>query len=295
MRIIEKAKNITLVGLGPMGTSIAKAFLGGGYEVTIWNRTASKTVDLVKLGAKGTQTIQEAVTANSLILLSLTDYNAMFQVLNPVKDKLKKRVLVNLSSDTPEKARKAARWAVDNGAIFLAGGIMADPLMIGRIEAYVFYSGENAIYNKYKPFLDVLGKGIYLGTDPGLALLYYQAQLNILFTSAAGIMQALALIHSANLSAKEFEPYLNETLNTLPYFFQTTVAEVDKGRYDGTMNNMVMMAAGMDHISQASLDAGIDTRLPNAVREIFKQTVTAGFGKNGLNSIMEVLKKPKIK
>lgn len=33
---------VTIIGLGPMGKTMAGVFLDRGHEVTVWNRTASK-------------------------------------------------------------------------------------------------------------------------------------------------------------------------------------------------------------------------------------------------------------
>lgn len=33
---------VSVLGLGPMGMALARALLGGGHRVTVWNRTAAK-------------------------------------------------------------------------------------------------------------------------------------------------------------------------------------------------------------------------------------------------------------
>ena len=38
---------VALIGLGNMGSRIAKCLLDGGFELTVWNRTASKMEPLV--------------------------------------------------------------------------------------------------------------------------------------------------------------------------------------------------------------------------------------------------------
>ncbi|HWT20671.1 MAG TPA: NAD(P)-binding domain-containing protein, partial [Variovorax sp.] len=35
-------KQITVLGLGSMGQTLARLFLDKGYRVTVWNRTAGK-------------------------------------------------------------------------------------------------------------------------------------------------------------------------------------------------------------------------------------------------------------
>jgi 3-hydroxyisobutyrate dehydrogenase-like beta-hydroxyacid dehydrogenase len=43
--------DVTVIGLGAMGSAIAKAELQAGHTVTVWNRSPSKINLLVELGA----------------------------------------------------------------------------------------------------------------------------------------------------------------------------------------------------------------------------------------------------
>lgn len=293
-KISNTKSGVSVIGLGPMGQAMARAYLAAGYSVTVWNRTTSKAEALAEEGATRAETVADALEANQLIIFSLTEYDVMYKVLNGATDALKNRVLVNLSSDTPEKAREAEKWTHTYGAEFLAGGVMVDPPLVGTANAFIFYSGDREIFDAHEQTLAVLGKPEYLGNDAGLSQLYYQALLNIMYTSAVGILHSMALIHSADISVTSFEPYVNNFLKALPYFFDGMAKEVDKGHYDGEQNNMKMMAIGMTHVAHTSRDAKINTALPDLLKKIFDQTVVNGFSGDGLTSIVEVLKKPSV-
>ncbi|WP_256865489.1 NAD(P)-binding domain-containing protein [Paenibacillus sp. 32352] len=100
---VGKSKSVTIIGLGPMGQAMAGVYLERGYKVTVWNRTASKADELVLRGAVKASSIKEALDANELAVLSLTDYDVMYAILEPASEQLSGKVLVNLSSDTPQK------------------------------------------------------------------------------------------------------------------------------------------------------------------------------------------------
>jgi 3-hydroxyisobutyrate dehydrogenase-like beta-hydroxyacid dehydrogenase len=285
---------VTVIGLGPMGQAMTSAFLRNGISTTVWNRTAGRADKVVSEGAILAPTVADALAANKLVILSLTDYKAMYDILSNFTHALKGRVLVNLSSDTPEKAREASKWAEVAGAEFLSGGIMVTPSMIGQPGSFTFFSGPKEVFDEQEHLLKIIGATDYRGSDPMLAPLYYQALLDIMFTSMAGIMHAIALMRSGNVSGKTFEPYLLNFLAFMPELVRdlSMAEEADKGTYYGELNNMNMMAAGIDHITHASHDAGINTSLPALIRDIYNKTVALGHGKDGLASIIEVLKKP---
>lgn len=64
---------VVLLGLGAMGTALARTWLCAGYPVTVWNRTASRAEPLRELGADVAATAAEAVTAGRLVVTCLFD------------------------------------------------------------------------------------------------------------------------------------------------------------------------------------------------------------------------------
>jgi 3-hydroxyisobutyrate dehydrogenase-like beta-hydroxyacid dehydrogenase len=285
-------KTISIIGLGPMGQAMTRAYLKKGFTVTVWNRTASKADALVAAGATKANTVADALAASKLIIISLTDYDVFYQVFENVSQHVKDRVLVNLSSDTPAKVRKAAAWAARHGAEYLAGGVMVPPPLVAEEGAYVFYSGDQQILKTHQAALEVIGRPDYLGNDPGLALLYYQALLDIMFFSMTGVVHAMAMIRSADIKATAFEPIVQQFLPLIPHLVKGFGEEIEQRKYKGDDNNMLMLTASISHVTQASQDAHIDTTMPAAIYEVFKKAINKGFGKDGYTSIIETIETP---
>ena len=281
---------IAIIGLGPMGQALTRLFLKNDKEVSIWNRTQSKSVDLVNKGALNYERVDTLLKDTDLIFLSLTDYQVMYEVLNEHRAYLHGKTIINLSSDTPENARAADKWASRFKASYLTGTIMVEPQTLGKDDSFVFYSGSKSVFNEHQSLLSLLGRTVYLGQDHGMAQLFSIALLNVLFASATGVLHALALLKAEKVSLKLFEPHLDDFLKILPYMLEGTIEQADTQQYDGSMNNMQMMYAAMRHIAAASRDAAINTEVPDLIANLFKQTVDMGYGKSGLTSVIEVLK-----
>ncbi|WP_189447226.1 NAD(P)-dependent oxidoreductase [Streptomyces abikoensis] len=283
---------VTVIGLGPMGQAMVTAFLENGHPVTVWNRTASKADELVAKGAVLAPSIEDALKANELVVLSLTDYDAMYAILEPATAALDGRVLINLSSDTPEKARAAFEWAAGHGAKHVTGGVQVPPPLIGKEGSSTYYSGPRDVFDTYKETLEVLTAADYRGEDPGLAAMYYQAQMIIFWTSMLSFYQALALGKANGVSAKELLPYASNMMTMMPHFLELYTQHVDNAEYPGDVDRLAMGAASVDHILHTSEDAGVDTTLLKAVQDIFQRGMGKGFEGNSFSSLIEVLKKP---
>ncbi|AXB42319.1 NAD(P)-dependent oxidoreductase [Amycolatopsis albispora] len=285
-------KNVTVLGLGPMGRAMARTFLRDGYRVTVWNRTASKADALVAEGAHRPATVREAVAASELVVLSLTDYDAMYTLLEPATDTLPGRVLVNLSSDTPEQARAAAKWAAGHGAAHLTGGVQASPPQIGQPGAYTFYSGPREVFDAHREALSVLTETDYRGEDPGLAAAYYQLTMDLFWTTTLGWLHSLALANAHGISADDFLPHAASLLGGLPEFLTFYSPRIDAGEYAGDAERLTMAAASVDHVVRTAEDAGVDTTLPEALRAAVRRGIAAGHGENSATSLVEVFRKP---
>jgi 3-hydroxyisobutyrate dehydrogenase-like beta-hydroxyacid dehydrogenase len=288
---MSDAAPVTVIGLGPMGQAMVRAFLDKGHPTTVWNRTAARADDLVAAGAIRAETVKDALAANELVVLSLTDYQAMYDILGPADAALAGRVVVNLSSDTPSRTHEAAAWLAERGAELLVGGVMVPAVLVGKDPAYVFYSGSRTTFDAHEKTLGVIGKPDYRGEDFALAQLYYQAQLDIFLTSLSAFLHATALIKSAGVSAETFVPYAVDNFNSIAMYLADAARSIDEGSHPGDLANARMMGATADHIVGASADAGVDIGLPSAVKAQYDSAIAAGHGGDSWTSLYEVIKR----
>jgi 3-hydroxyisobutyrate dehydrogenase-like beta-hydroxyacid dehydrogenase len=288
----EQKTPVTLIGLGPMGQAMVRVLLNNGHPVTVWNRTSSRADAVVAVGAIRAETPAEAVAASELVILSLTDYQAMYNILDGDEVALDGRTIVNLSSDTPERTREAAEWSTQRGAHFLAGGVMTMENLVGTEEAYVFYSGPKEPFEAQRATLGLFGRADYLGTDVGLAQLYYQAQLDILLTSLSGYLHATALLGAAGVSATRFLPWATSNFDTVSSYLPEAARQLDNHDHPGEQAATAMMGATTAHLLDASRAAGIDLELPRAVKSHYDRAIAAGHGKDSWTALIEVISKP---
>lgn len=290
---------VTVVGLGPMGRAMTEALLRSGHSVTVWNRTPGRADDLIGRGAILAPTPTAAVAASELIILSLTDYQAMHDIFGPVVESsespgvLAGKVLVNLSSDTPDASRDAAQWAAAQGASFVTGGVMVPAPAVGSPGAYVFYSGSRSAFDAHGPMLGLFGEPRYLGEDSGLAQLFYQAHLDVFLTALASLLHATALVTAADVPASDFLPSAMELLAGIPAMIgdgRDLARSLEAGEHPGDLSTTRMMGATADHIVWTSERAGVDPRLPKAVKAHYDQAIAAGRGTENWTVLYEILK-----
>lgn len=296
-RTTRQNSAVTVIGLGPMGQAMTRTLLTAGHPVTVWNRTASRADGVVADGATLATTPGEAVEASDLVILSLTDYQAMYDILDSATASLADRTLVNLSSDTPDRSREAATWAAGHGAAFLTGGAMVPAPMVGTEAAYVYYSGRGRVLESHLPALALLGKPKYLGEDPGLAQMMYQAQLAVFLTTLSGLMHATAMLGTAGMKAEEALPELLSSADSIGDILraggENPGTALDAGEHPGDLSTVTMMGATSDHIVETSTSLGLDLALPLAIQAHYRRAIENGHGGDNWTRIIDSIRGPR--
>ncbi|MDR7311311.1 3-hydroxyisobutyrate dehydrogenase-like beta-hydroxyacid dehydrogenase [Nocardioides luteus] len=284
---------VTVIGLGPMGQAMVHSLLAAGHPVTVWNRNASRADEVVAAGAELADSPAKAVAASDLIILSLTDYQAMYDVLGSAAGELAGRTLVNLSSESPAGTRQGAEWAASHGAGFLTGGMMVPAPMVGTPDAYVYVSGPADLLARHEDALARIGSVRYLGEDPGLAQLMYQANLDVFLTSLSALLHGVALLETGGIKPTAALPELMQTLAGIPPMLaagEDLAAQLEAGEHPGHLSTVTMMGATADHLVAASEAAGIDADLPRAVQAHYAWARSRGHGAENWSRIIDAIR-----
>ncbi|MGA5764641.1 NAD(P)-dependent oxidoreductase [Nonomuraea bangladeshensis] len=283
---------VTVLGLGPMGRALAGAFLAAGVRTTVWNRTPGKEHELVERGAAGARSPEEAAGASPLTVICVVNYDAVDAVVRrpEVTGALKGRTLVNLTADTPGRARDTAAWAGEHGIGYLDGAIMTPTPTIGTPAGVFLHSGPEELYRAHRPTLDALGgTHTHLGADVGRAAAYDIALLDIFWTAMAGYAHALAVARAEGISARELAPFAQGIGAILPPLFEEGAAEADSGTYSGEGNPITSAVSSMAHIVHTSEAHGIDASVMRAAEGLARRVIGLGHGDDGFLRVTELL------
>ena len=284
---------VTVVGLGLMGTALAKAFLAAGHPTTVWNRTPEKADALVAHGAVRAASVAEAIASSPLVVASLLNDEAVGAALEPAASVLRERVLVNLTSSSPEQARNRAAWATEQGADYVDGSVMATPAAIGAPDTLLLYSGSETGYRTAEPALAVLaGQGTYVGADPGRAAAFDASLLPTFWLSLFGVSLSLSLAGAEGIKGADLVPFVPALAGMLPGMLAETARQVEAGRYPGDETTIAAAADAFGQLRDVIAGHGIDTSVLDATDAVMKRAMAAGHGSDGLARLVPTLSNP---
>ncbi|MFC9968743.1 NAD(P)-dependent oxidoreductase [Nocardia ignorata] len=286
----ETTTPVTVLGLGLMGRALARAFLSAGHPTTVWNRTPSAAEELVAGGARRVDTVADAVHAGRLIVVCLTDYPAVYAVLEQAD--LAGTIVVNLTSGDSAQARAAARWTEQRGARYLDGAIMAVPPVIGTTDAVLLHSGAQADFDAAAPVLAALGTVTHLGADHGLAALYDGAGLAMMWSVLNAWLQGTAMLRTAGVDARTFTPFAAQIATGVATWLPGYAEQVDNGAYPAEVAALSTDAASMAHLVEECEALGVNAELPKLLKAMAERAIAAGHGAEQYPALITEFAKP---
>src|SRR5260370_6843948 len=127
-------ERIGLLGTGRMGTALGSRLLGSGFTLEVWNRTESKTRELVDRGAVVAPTISELGQC-PVVLISVSASDDLIAVLDRDTGLLASAasgsVIIDCSTVSPQASEAARRRCADADVAFLAAPATGTPTLVG--------------------------------------------------------------------------------------------------------------------------------------------------------------------
>ena len=161
-------QRIGFVGLGVMGAGMACRLVESGYDVTVYNRTRSKTDEVAELGARVADSPADAAREAEVVMMSLADQNVVETIAfgdDGVMSTLPQGAyLVDMSTVPPGFARELGARARESGHRSLDACVLGAPFHARSGELRVMVGGDEADFRALEPTFEAIGKEVtYLG------------------------------------------------------------------------------------------------------------------------------------
>jgi 3-hydroxyisobutyrate dehydrogenase-like beta-hydroxyacid dehydrogenase len=275
---------VGFVGLGAMGSRMARRLLEAGHDLTVWNRDASKAKPLVEAGATAAQSPADAARGVEVVVIMVRDHEALAAVTEGPDG-----VVGGLS----EGASVIQMSTVGPAAIGrLAGLLPAESLLdapvlgsISEVEGgtlSVFASGPEALLEHWTPLLSVLGRVLCVG--PLGAGTVAKLVANSTLVGIIGVLgEALALAEGLGLPRDTAFDVLATT--ALAAQAERRRVAFESGEYPRRFP-LSLARKDADLILEAAPAAGIDVRLVAAARTWLADAEASGRGEDDYSAVL---------
>src|ERR1035441_9938979 len=208
--------SVGFIGLGLMGRSMAANLLKAGYDLTVWNRTASRADALVAQGAKRAATPRDVAAASEVVFTMVSDPPALESVLwgeaGVFAGTPRGSVLVDSSTVSPGLARRAASVAASHGAEFLDAPVTGGTWGAEKGELVFMVGGEVETLKRVEPVLGAMGKRWFHLGPHGAGQTVKLAMNLILGLQVEAFAEALALVLRGGVAGERLVEVLQSSM-----------------------------------------------------------------------------------
>ena len=287
---------VSVLGLGAMGSTLARVLLERGHRVTVWNRSDSERAAAVAAaGAARAATPAAAVSAAPLVLMCVTDYPAAEEVLAApgALAGLAGRTLVQLTNGNEEQVRAQMARVRAAGGRMLAGGILGYPRHIGGRETVIMYAGDAEAFEEHAATLAALaGAQRYSGADPGPPNAVYVAAFGFYFAALAGFLEAAALAASRGVAPAEFAAAMPGMTALLLDHIDDAARRIEDDDYAGDQATVDVHLVGSERRRRTLADAGLASLMTGAFVEYCRRAQAAGEGGEDVAALFKRMRAP---
>lgn len=165
---------VALIGLGNMGSGIAQSIVKAGFELTVWNRTASKMQPLVDQGAKAATSAKEAASGADVVFTCLMDDQSILDNLQAEQGILAGLKLgavhVCVTTISPHCADELEQIHKKHGSFYVAGPVVGRPDAAASGQLASYLAGAPAAVEKVKPVCNAYSKQVFVISErPSIA------------------------------------------------------------------------------------------------------------------------------
>ncbi|ADB35678.1 6-phosphogluconate dehydrogenase NAD-binding protein [Kribbella flavida DSM 17836] len=277
---------VSVLGTGALGAALAQALHAAQVPTILWNRSPDRLAAVADRlpGVRPAATVTDAVESAAVVVLAVADAAAAEAVLSAAGDALTGRVVVNLTSTTPEQAQLlASRF----GPEYLDGAAMSGTRLIGDPTALFLYAGAAAAFSRVEDVLKVLGRARFLSEDPRDASRWDTALLGLNLGLLTAFYQAVALLGG---SATQLADVATAYLPFATGLIADHARQIDAQDYPADDGTLTVYAGAVDHLIATAEQHGVGADLPLAVRTVIGRAIAQGRGDQGLAALTEALR-----
>ncbi len=158
------SERVGFIGLGIMGSGMARNLLKAGFEVRVWNRSHAKMDGLSADGAIPTANPAQLATESDIIITCVSDSPDVEQVIlgehGVIQGAAAGTLLIDMSTISPQTTRTIAARLLERGITMLDAPVSGGSEGAARGTLSIMVGGEAAHVERAMPYFQAMGKTI---------------------------------------------------------------------------------------------------------------------------------------
>jgi 3-hydroxyisobutyrate dehydrogenase/glyoxylate/succinic semialdehyde reductase len=283
--------NIGFIGLGIMGSRMAKNLLKAGHRLVVYNRTQAKAEPLLAQGAIWAESPAALAEQVEVLITMLSTPEAVQAAAlgnEGFLDHLAEGAIwVDCTTVNPSFSRHMAAQAAERQVRFLDAPVAGSKSPAEKGELLFLVGGDAGDVEAYQGLFEAMGRGVVhlgnqgMGTSLKMVFNSLLGQAMLVFSEAMTMGQALGLGEEQLLETLVGSP-------VVPPFIAGKRPKIETSDYEADFP-LQWMRKDLQLASQTAYEAGGGAPAVNAAKEVYALAVQNGWGERDFSAIYQFL------
>ena len=279
---------VSVLGAGLMGSPFSLRLLGEGHEVTVYNRSSDKLTHLISKGANITTNPFDAIANSKIIIMMLSGYSAITEVLFSTPIDMKDKLFVQMGTISPNESRELFTRISRLGGKYIEAPVLGSipEALSGKL--IVMVGGSLDDFNYVVPILDCLGEKPILIGDIGTAAALKLAmnQLIAALTTAFSLSLGFCMRNGVDT-----EIYMDVVRKSALYAqtYDKKLKKYLERNFDGANFSAKHLNKDVNLFLADAESLGMDCSSLQGIAKITAQAIKQGLGDKDYSAIYEII------
>ena len=288
---IGSKKRVSLIGLGAMGSGIARTLLDSGYQVSVWNRSRDKVDAMTAVGATACSNPSEALKVSALTVVCVADYVVWNEIIetHALKDDFEGKCIIQLTGGSINEVQQHAAFIEAYGGRLADGAVMCFPRQLGTADASLLVAGAPAVLDECTPLFHALApEWTNLEEDITKPAVLSRALTSGILPALLGYVNGVAICQAAGISLDVYIQQAEKANAFVPAEKRRLAEAIRDGQTEETQASIDTWRGAHQTIDAIAGTLGTNLVLQNAVKAVLHEGQESGLGDHDLSALVKV-------
>jgi 3-hydroxyisobutyrate dehydrogenase-like beta-hydroxyacid dehydrogenase len=270
-------KHVGVIGLGDMGSGLARNLMAGGFEVTGFDVDQARLDAFGKGGGKPLPSpAAVGETADAVFVMVMNGDQAQAVILGDGLRSTMKRggVILLTATIRPDQARSIAAGLEGSGLDMIDSPVSGGFAGAQAGTLTMMAAGEAAVLERCRPVMEAVGKDIYrVGDEAGMGQTVKACLQSVMGSIVTATAEAAGLAAKAGVEAEVFHQVLSTSSAGCGIANNTALSIIDR-RFEGTGSHIRTLYKDLTISLDMAQRLGVPLFTASAAMQLFQAGIT---------------------
>lgn len=288
---MSNKKTVAIIGLGAMGSRMAKNLLKAQYPVVVYNRSIEPVNELVELGATRVESPAEAASQAEVIISIVSNNEASKAVwlaenTGAIYGLTESSIAISSSTLTPDWVEELAGQVEEKGVSFLEAPVVGTRPQAEQGELVYLAGGDQAALEQVQDVFDVLGaRTVHMG--PIGAAMRMKLVINAMLGIQAAALGEMVASIRRSMEAPEKVIGLLKTLPVMSPLMSRLMGKIEPGDYAPNFP-IELVEKDLRYFVEAFSREPAGVSYVESTRKMYEEAVRQGYGQDDITGIVQL-------